>query len=134
LIIERTLLAIATAAAVIAAVIISMVAAFFTLFALVQPRLGDAGAAAVVAGVAAGLAAVIAMLAARRLEGDRRAAKAQAEAPFVDPGVVGMVFNVIRERPILSAGAALAVGLYALRNPALVTTLVKGFMDNSKRS
>ncbi len=133
MIIERTLLAIATAAAVIAAVIISMVAAFFTLFALVQPHLGDAGAAAVVAAVAAALAAIIAMVAARRLEGDRRATKAQAEAPFVDPGVVGMVFNVIRERPILSAGAALAVGVYALRNPALVTALVKGFMDNGKR-
>jgi hypothetical protein len=134
LIVERTLLAIATAAAVVAAVVISLVAAFFTLFALVQPHLGDAGAAAVVAAVAAAVAAVIALLAARRLEGDRRAARAQAEAPFVDPGVVGMVFNVIRERPILSAGAALAVGLYALRNPALVTTLVKGFMDNNRKS
>ena len=139
MIVERTLLAIATAAAVIAAVIIAMVAAFFTLFALVQPQLGDAGASAVVAAMAASVAAIIALIAARGLSGPRMDSGRpgdggpRSEPPPVDPDMVGVVFNVIRERPILAAGAAIAVGVYALRNPALVTALVKGFMDTGKK-
>ena len=133
-------MAIATAAAVIAAVIIAMVAAFFTLFALVQPSLGDAGASAVVAAVAASVAAVIALITARRLSGPRLdsrrpgAGASRSDPPPAGPDMVGVVFNVIRERPILAAGAAIAVGVYALRNPALVTAVVKGFMDSSKKS
>lgn len=129
MIVERTLAALATAAAVIAAVVISIVAASFTLYALVEPPLGKAGASAVVAGIAALLAIVIAMIAARRLEGDRRRAKAEAEAGGANADLAGVILNVIKDRPLLSAGAAVAVGVYALRNPALISAVVRGFMD-----
>jgi hypothetical protein len=38
-----------------------------------------------------------------------------------------------KDRPLLSLGAALAAGLIAVRNPALVATIVAAFMDRPKR-
>jgi hypothetical protein len=133
LIVERTLAALATAAAVVAAVSVAIVAAFFALFALVEPHIGRPGAGAVVAGSAALLAAIIAMIAARKMQGDK--ARHQAAAAAGPPGggshtdVAHIILNVIKDRPFLSAGAAVAVGVYALRNPALISAVVRGFMD-----
>jgi hypothetical protein len=129
LIVERTLLALATAAAVIAAVAVSIVAAFFALYAVVEPHTGAAGAAAVVAFVAALLAALIAFVAARKMEGDRK--QGPASAPGPDPGLAGVILNLVKDRPLLSAGAAVAVGVYALRNPALISAVVRAFVDQS---
>lgn len=136
MIVERTLAALATAAAVVAAVSVAVVAIFFALFALVEPHVGRAGAGAVVAGAAAVLAAIIAMIAARRMEGDRRRHEA-AQAAAAGPGgshadMAHIILNVIKDRPLLSAGAAVAVGVYALRNPALISAVVRGFMDGRK--
>jgi hypothetical protein len=136
LIVERTLLALATAAAVVAAVAVAIVSAFFALFALVEPHIGRAGAGAVVSGVAALLAALIAIIAAARMEGDkRRAHHAHAAAqPAHDPGLINVVMNVVKDRPLLSAGAAVAVGLYALKNPTLVSAVIRGFMETRPKS
>jgi hypothetical protein len=132
LIVERTLAALATAAAVVAAVSVAIVAAFFAVFALVEPTLGRAGAGAVVAGTAAFLAAIIAVIAARKMEGDKRRHQ-EAQAASLGPGghadLANVILNVIKDRPLLSAGAAVAVGVYALRNPALISAVVRGFMD-----
>lgn len=139
MIVERTLAALATAAAVVAAVSVAIVAAFFALFALVEPFVGKAGAGAVVAGAAAVLAAVIAMIAARKMEGDKRRHHQNQEAQAASLGAGGshadmahILLNVIKHRPLLSAGAAVAVGVYALRNPALISAVVRGFMDGRK--
>ena len=130
MIVERTLLALATAAAVIAAVAVSIVAAFFALYAVVEPHTGAAGAAAVVAFVAALLAALIAFIAARKMEGDRSRQQAAASAAH-DPGMAGVILNLVKDRPLLSAGAAVALGVYALRNPALISAVVRAFVDQS---
>ncbi|RYF93710.1 MAG: hypothetical protein EON95_07985 [Caulobacteraceae bacterium] len=137
MIVERTLAALATAAAVVAAVSVAVVSAFFALFALVEPYVGAAGAGAVVAGAAALLAAIIAMIAARKMHGDRTRHQA-AEAASAGPGgshtdVAHILLGVIKDRPLLSAGAALAVGVYALRNPALISAVVRGFMDGKSK-
>jgi hypothetical protein len=132
LIVERTLAALATAAAVVAAASVAIVAAFFALFALVEPFVGKAGAGAVVAGAAAVLAAVIALIAARKMEGDKRRhheAQAASMAAGGHADLAGLILGVIKDRPLLSAGAAVAVGVYALRNPALISAVVRGFMD-----
>lgn len=39
--------------------------------------------------------------------------------------------TVVRDRPLLSAGAAVAAGIYALRNPQLVAAVVRAFMDKA---
>lgn len=128
--------ALATAAAVVAAVAVAVVAIFFALFALVEPHVGRAGAGAVVAGAAALLAAIIAILAAKKMEGDRHRHDA-AQAAAVGPGgshvdMAHILLNVIKDRPLLSAGAAVAIGVYALRNPALISAVMRGFMDGRK--
>ena len=46
--------------------------------------------------------------------------------------LANVILNVIKDRPLLSAGAAVAVGVYALRNPALISAVVRGFMDGRK--
>lgn len=135
MIVERTLAALATAAAVVAAVSVAIVAIFFALFALVEPMVGKAGAGAVVAGAAAVLAAIIAMVAARKMEGDKRRHEAAQAASMGAGGhadLANVILNVIKDRPLLSAGAAVAVGIYALRNPALISAVVRGFMDGRK--
>lgn len=136
MIVERTLAALATAAAIVAAVSVAIVAAFFALFALVEPTVGKAGAGAVVAGAAAVLATLIAIVAARKMEGDKRRSQDAQAASMASGGgqadMAHLILNVIKDRPLLSAGAAVAVGVYALRNPALISAVVRGFMDSRK--
>jgi len=131
LIVERTLAAVATAAAVFAAVSVAVVSAFFALYALVEPMLGPAGGGAVVATVAALLATVIAMIAARGMERDKQGTQAEQGAGHSD--IAGILMGVVKDRPLLSAGAAIAVGVYALRNPSLVSAVVRGFIDSRSK-
>ena len=46
-----------------------------------------------------------------------------------DFDIIGKVFEMAREKPLWAAGAAVAAGLLAIRNPALVATIVAAFMD-----
>ena len=121
-------MALATAAAVVAAVAVSVVAVFFALYAVVEPHVGAAGGAATVAFAAALLAALIAVIAARKMEGERRQ-QASAASAQPDPGMAGVILNLVKDRPLLSAGAAIAVGVYALKNPALISAVVRAFVD-----
>lgn len=117
----------AAAAAIAAAAATSVVAAFFALYALVLPYLGAAGAAASVAVAAALLAVVGAMILARRAEGPRR--KPQ---PAPEPSLVETVFNLARAHPLLSVGAAVAAGVYGLKNPELLAAVMRAFVDTKE--
>ena len=123
---ERTLMALAAAAAIAAAAAVGVFSAFFALYALVEPHLGSAWAAAIVSVTAAAVVGLAGLIAARKVEGDRRAYAAAAP----EQGLVDAVLKIVRDRPILSAGAAVAAGIYALRNPALVAAVVRAFVDN----
>lgn len=121
-------MAVAAAAAIAAAAAVSVVAAFFALYALVQPQLGPAGAAAVVAVAAAALAAIAALVFARMAEGPRRKA-----APPPEPGLIENLIGIARAHPMLSVGAAVAAGLYGLKNPEMVAAVVRAFMDKPEQ-
>lgn len=122
---ERTLMALAAAAAIAAAAAVGVVALAFALYAALMPLIGPAWAACAVAGAAALVVAVAAFAAARKAEGGKhQAASAQPEA-----GLIETVMHIVKERPILSAGAAVAAGLYALRNPQLAAAVLRAFMD-----
>lgn len=123
---ERTLMALAAAAAIAAAAAVGVFAAFFALYALVEPHLGAPGAAAIVSAAAAILVAVAGMIAARKVEGDRRDT---ATATTPDAGLVDTILTLVRERPLLASGAAVAAGIYALRNPQLIAAVLRAFMD-----
>jgi hypothetical protein len=117
-------MAVAAAAAIAAAAAVSVVAVFFALYALVLPYVGPAGAAASVA-VAAALAALIgALILARRAEGPRR-----KPVPPPEAGLVEKLILVAKAHPVLSVGAAVAAGVYGLRNPELVAAVMRAFMD-----
>jgi hypothetical protein len=122
---ERTLMAVAAAAAIAAAAAAGVFSAFFALFAFVQPWVGTAGAAAIISGCSALVVAVAGFLAARKADGDRRT----AAAPVADASLIETIMGVVRDRPLLSAGAAVAAGVYALRNPQLAAAVIRAFMD-----
>ena len=122
---ERTLMALAAAAAIAAAAAVGVFSAFFALYALVEPHLGAPGAAAVVAASAAILVALAGLIAARKADGDKR--NMAAAAP--DATMVDTILSLVRERPLLASGAAVAAGLYALRNPQLIAAVLRAFVD-----
>ena len=129
---ERTLMAVAAAAAIAAAAAVGVFSAFFALFALVEPHLGAPGAAAVVAASAAILVALAGLIAARKADGDKRSMAAAAP----DASMVDTILSLVRERPLLASGAAVAAGIYALRNPQLIAAVLRAFVDkpsNPKR-
>lgn len=121
---ERTLMALAAGAAVAAAAAVGVFSAFFALFAFIEPMVGTAGAAAIISGASALVVAIAGLVAAGRAEGDRKAAAAAPDASLIE-----VIMGVVRDRPLLAAGAAVAAGIYALRNPQLVAAVVRAFMD-----
>ncbi len=127
---ERTLMAVAAAAAIAAAAAAGVFSAFFALFAFVQPYVGTAGAAAIISGCSALIVALAGFMVARKAEGDRKVEAAVAP----DASVVEMILGLVRDRPLMSAGAAVAAGIYALRNPQLVAAVVRAFMEKPDRN
>jgi len=133
LIFEKTLMTLAAAAAIAAAAGVAVVAAAFALYALLQPMLGAAGASAVVAAGAAITVALAGLVAAAKAKEQRREAhQAFASAGSGDmSGVMARVIELAKQRPLIAAGAALAAGVFALRNPILLATLVKAVFEAS---
>lgn len=120
---ERILMAAAAAAAIATAAAVGVVALALALYALVEPFLGPAGAAAVVAAVAALAILLAGLLVARKASARRAVAMAEPEA-----GLAETLMALVRKRPIMSAGAAVGAGAFALLNPRLVAALVRAFM------
>ena len=139
MIIVQPLQSVTAAAAVAAAVLVSVVAAAFTVFALVSPLIGPAGASAVVAALFAAVAGLVALIATRRAapkRADERDAPQGLDLRAF--GLEGLDLNgtnlveraseMIKERPVVAAGAAVAIGLIAFRNPELVTLLARSIL------
>jgi len=128
-ILEKTLTTLAAAAAIVAAVAVSVVAGAFALYAVLLPTVGAAGAAALVAAAFAVVAVVGALIMMRKAEGGRSGDAAKAP-PASDPfQLAERALEMVKERPVLTAAAAIAAGVIAFRNPALVTIVAKAFMD-----
>jgi len=121
--ITKALWALVAISAIAAAAAVAMVAAAFALFALLAPHIGPAGAAAIVAGAAALVIALGALIATLKMRPpSRRAAVAE------DTSLTTRAIALARQRPVLAAGVALAVGIIAFRNPRLVTALLTGVL------
>ena len=125
---RRVLIAAASVAAVATAAGAAVVAAAMALFHLLQNGLGSAGAYAVVA-VAAALVAIIGALL------GSFSFKRQPKEP-VEPTLGETVGRMVRERPFLSAGAAIAAGFIALKNPGIAGAVLTSFLTgrSSKES
>ena len=117
---RKILLLFAAAGAALAAAGVVVVSLAFALYALMRDAVGfsPAASSAVVAGAVA-LILVIVFLA--------LAIKAAARPK--EPPMVERLKTFVRERPIAAAGAALAAGVFAVRNPKAILPLVLTLLE-----
>jgi hypothetical protein len=95
----------------------------FSLYALIVPTVGAAGAAAIVSLVASLGEALFALYAAfRRRKSEREAAALQAQVMEEMP-LMGLG-DIVRDRPIVTLAVTALGGLLAARNPALARDLI----------
>lgn len=113
-------------AAVAAAAVVVVVAASFAVYAAAKPYVGEAWAAAIVAGVFALVAVIIAWVATRKV-----APKTKPGKP-ADASVVDRMIDLAKERPLVALGAGAAATAAAvtvlLRNPAVITAVISAFL------
>ena len=121
--IRKLLLVFAAAGAALAAAGVLVVSLAYALYALMRDSVGlsAAGAAAVVAGTVA----LIFVIAAASLA--IKAGAKPKEAPMAE-----RLKTFVRERPVTAAGAALAAGVFAVRNPKAFFPLVLAFLEPRK--
>jgi hypothetical protein len=123
-ILRRLILALAAATAFAASAAVCIVALAFALYALVEPYVGRAGAAAIVAGSAALLLAIGGL--SIGLAAGRKRPKIAAGTP---PKAVERVFAFVRQKPVVAMAAALGAGFMAVRNPRYLGALVRSFIE-----
>lgn len=122
---RRAVLTLAAASALAASLGVFVIALAYALFALVRPSLGSAGASAVVAALAALLAGLVAAILFQAARPRRRDDYDDLPAPSLSDRALGLA----AERPLLTAGAAIGVGLLALRNPRYLGSAIRSFAD-----
>ena len=116
-------------AALMAAAGCAVVALCFTIYALLRDPLTPAGASAAVVGLCAIIAGIAASIAYRNV----RIPSARPVVRSAPPPTLGeQVLNIVRERPLITAGAALAAGLAAFANPRLVTAVLRAFTEKPR--
>lgn len=108
----------------------AVVALAFALYAALKPLVTPAGASACVALACALVAGVGFLVFVGRSKGksgkaDKHHEPAKAEGGFGLDRMLGLA----RERPIAAAAAAVAAGVIALRNPALVGVATRMFLE-----
>ena len=107
---------------------VTVVALAFALYAFVEPYLGRAGAAAVVAGSAAltiGLGGALVGLS----MGSSRPKKPAPPPPGRPEALVERAFDFVRDKPVVAIVAALAAGFMADRNPGYLGTALRSFLE-----
>ena len=124
MIFQRLLMGMVAIAAIAMSAAVAVAAAAFALFALVQPSLGDAGAAAVVMGVFALIVVIGGLLAI-----PRRRRRSKTAGPT---GVAEDLMELVRDKPIASAGVALAAGIMAMRNPRVIGEVARAFFQSRR--
>jgi hypothetical protein len=125
MILRRLLQMLVWAATLSAAGAVIVFALAFALYAVAEPRVGRAWAAAIVAGAAAGsilLAGVLLALTGR--------ARADRAAPLAE-GLFERAFAFVTEKPILTAAAAIGMGLMSVRNPKYLGAVLRAFFEGA---
>jgi ElaB/YqjD/DUF883 family membrane-anchored ribosome-binding protein len=132
LIVRRIIFAVVALSALGAASGIAVFAAAFALYAALRGILTPAGAAAAVCFAAALLAAIAATLAGRMAKRPRLNKAALVNESLDSKGMIERAVSLARDRPFVAAGAATAVGLLALANPAIVMAVMRAFISPTR--
>ena len=119
------LAALATAAGVL------VVSAAFAAYALLRTYIGPSGAAACVTLAAAVAIGVLAVFLFSKARGPKL--KAKAKPADGGGGLVERLSELVSDRPVVAASAAVAAGLLAWRNPTLVSTLLRVVEPRAER-
>jgi len=121
--IRKLLLIFAAGGAALAAAGVLVVSLAWALYALMrdQADLSAAASAAVVAGAIALIFVIVAIVFAIK-----------ASSKPKEPEVVERIKTLVRERPVMAAGAALAAGVFAVKNPKAILPLVLAFLEPRK--
>jgi len=119
---DRAMAAVVTTAAAAAAVVMIVFALGFSLYALLEPQVGAAAAAAIVALSAAVIVLAFALYQAwRKRRHEREAAIAQAQ--LMDDLPLGLG-DIVRDRPLVTLAVTALGGLLAARHPTLVRDVI----------
>lgn len=119
---DRAMAAVVVTAAAAAAVVMVVFALGFALYALIEPNIGPAAAAAIVALAAALVVATFALVTAlRKRKHEREAAAAQAQ--LMDNLPLSLS-DIARDRPMVALAVTAIGGLLAARHPALVRDVI----------
>lgn len=129
MIVRRVIFAVAALAALAASAFTIVIAAAFGVYALLREVLTPAGAAGAVALAAAVLAAIVAFAAAQQVRAPLFKKSAQSDTYRPPQNPIDRVVEIARDRPFVAAGAAVAAGLLAVANPALVTAVMRAFIS-----
>jgi hypothetical protein len=127
LIVRRVVFAVAALAAIAAAAGVLVVSASFAVYQALRQVLTPAEAGAAIALAAAILCGVCAVIFAAQIKlpkPNRRPVRGAVRANPID-----QIVEMARERPFVAAGAAAAAGLLAFANPALVTAVMRAFIN-----
>jgi hypothetical protein len=102
-----------------------IVAAAYAVFALAKTEFGPAGAAAVTALVFAIVLAIGGFLAAPKPR------KRTNAPPGTSAALAEELMELVRDKPLASAGVALAAGIMAMRNPKVIGEVLRGLLQKS---
>lgn len=125
MILRRVLSALMAAAAFSAAAAMAVFAAGFAFYALVEPYLGRAGAAAAVIFVMAAIMAIAGLVMAG--VGRRKPEKVAAQTAG---SIIERAVAFLQKRPVLSASAAIAAGLMVAQNPKYLGAVLRSFVED----
>ncbi|HZZ89189.1 MAG TPA: hypothetical protein VFE13_12745 [Caulobacteraceae bacterium] len=122
MIFRRLLFMLAGAMALAVSAGVFVVALAYALFALVEPYVGRAGAAGIVAGATAVFIGLVGLLLVN-------AAKPPKRKPGEAQSVVDRVMDFVRNKPVTALGGAVVAGILAIRNPSYLGAVVRAFLE-----
>jgi hypothetical protein len=121
---QRLLRAFVAIVAISTAAGVAVVSAAFAVFALLRPYAGEAGAAAIICGVCA-----LAVLLGGILAAPRGRRRSRSDGPTA---VADDLMELVRDKPIASAGVAVAAGIMAMRNPRVIGEVARAFFQRRR--
>ena len=121
---------VAVAAMAVAAGVL-VVSASFAFYALLRTYIGPSGAAACVTLAAAIVVGVLALILFSKAKAPHL--KTKGKATDSSASLVERVTDLVSDRPVVAAGAAVAAGLLAWRNPTLVSTVLRVLEPRTER-
>jgi hypothetical protein len=126
-ILRRVLVTVLALAIFAGGAVIALIALGFALYALVEPALGPAGAAAVVALVMAATVVIMALV----LMSMGRGKPAKTVAPG-SGNLIEQALAFVKQNPVMVVSAALGAGFLAIRNPKYLGAALRGFLEGER--